>query len=111
MLRAVRLRRVSPSGSGRAMSRQELAEAANAYLYEQTGRVYRLDANHVGKLEQGVHRWPSEPTRSALRAVLDANRDADLGFYITRQPPIAAEDMPGGTTSAPGAVPADRVQQ
>jgi len=44
------------------MSRQELAETANSYLYARTGRVYRLDANHVGKLEQGAIRWPSEPT-------------------------------------------------
>jgi transcriptional regulator with XRE-family HTH domain len=84
-----------------------LADAANAYLYAQTGREYRLDANYVGKLEQGVHRWPSEPIRRALRAVLDATRDADLGFCSTRQPLVVAENMPG-PVPVPGTDPTDR---
>ncbi|GAA3758390.1 hypothetical protein GCM10022225_49700 [Plantactinospora mayteni] len=81
-LRQARLARLSPSGSGRAMSRQELAEAVNAVVFAATGVVIRLNANYIGKLELGVHRWPAEPTRRAFRAVLDAGRDADLGFFI-----------------------------
>lgn len=53
LLRQARLRLVSPSGSGRALSRQELAEAVNAWLFEHVGRVSRLDAEYVGQLERG----------------------------------------------------------
>ena len=89
-LREARLRQPSTSGSGRAMSRQELAEAINSYLYTETGQVYRIDANHVGKFEQGVIRWPTASVRTALRAILGARTDRDLGFHSTRQPPVAA---------------------
>jgi hypothetical protein len=66
------------------MSRQEVAEAVNAYLWATYGTRTSLDANHIGKLERGEHRWPKAATREAFRAVLRASRDADLGFYITR---------------------------
>ncbi|MET7947421.1 transcriptional regulator [Micromonospora sp. NPDC005324] len=66
------------------MSRQEVAEAVNSYLWDTYGTRTSMDANHVGKLERGEHRWPKPTTREAFRAVLKAPRDADLGFYITR---------------------------
>ncbi|MDG4790157.1 transcriptional regulator [Micromonospora sp. WMMD1102] len=66
------------------MSRQEVAEAVNAYLWDTYGTRTSLNANHVGKLERGKHRWPKPATREAFRAVLKASRDADLGFYTTR---------------------------
>ena len=72
------------------MSRQELAEAVNAYLLEYTGREFSIDASHIGRLERGVHRWPCAHYRKALRAVLGAERDADLGFYINR----TSEELP-----------------
>ncbi|MFG1845246.1 transcriptional regulator [Micromonospora carbonacea] len=93
------------------MSRQEVAEAVNAYLWATYGTRTSLDANHVGKLERGEHRWPKPATREAFRAVLKASRDADLGFYITRgqrhddhvghwlppgQPLTAGDDHGGG---------------
>ncbi|NBE84470.1 transcriptional regulator [Micromonospora rubida] len=93
------------------MSRQEVAEAVNTYLWETYGTRTSLDANHVGKLERGEHRWPKPATREAFRAVLKASRDADLGFYITRgqrhtdpvlhwmppgQPLTAGDDHGGG---------------
>jgi hypothetical protein len=53
MLRRPRLGRPSPSGSGRRMSRQDLAEAVNAHVSAITGRVVSLDNNYVGKLERG----------------------------------------------------------
>lgn len=84
LLRAARLRLVSPSGSGRVLSRQELAEAVNAWLFEHTGRVTYVDAGLIGKWERGEHRWPAEDKRRALRAVLGAACDADLGLYIVR---------------------------
>ncbi|WP_203981319.1 hypothetical protein [Planosporangium flavigriseum] len=80
------------------MSRQELAEAVNAYLWKEHRRKVTLDSNYVGKLERGQHRWPGELYREAFRTVLKAASDADLGFYIIRTfagecgDPVAAGD-------------------
>jgi hypothetical protein len=80
-LRNARQRMPSPGGAERPMSRQELAELVNGYLFEVTGSVHNLDANYVGKLERGDHRWPSALYRQAFRTVLKTATDADLGFY------------------------------
>jgi hypothetical protein len=66
------------------MSRQELADAANAYIARFDEGEATLDANHIGKLERGVHRWMNDLRREAFRHVLGAARDAELGFYIIR---------------------------
>lgn len=66
------------------MSRQELAEAVNAYLYEHTGRRTAIAHNYIGNLERGTTRWPSAHYRTALRAVLGKATDAELGFFIIR---------------------------
>jgi hypothetical protein len=84
LLRRARLRVPSPSGSGRPMSRQELADEVNKYLFHKTEREFDLDDNYVGKLERGEHRWPSALYRDGFRAVLNASNDADLGFHIIR---------------------------
>lgn len=71
------------------MSRQELADATNIHLYgEQLDqpRIGCIDAKYIGKLERGIYRWPNELYRRAFRRVLNADSDAELGFYITRQP-------------------------
>jgi hypothetical protein len=85
LLRDARCAVRSPSGSGRPMSRQELAEAVAAYLYEQTGRVFSISATHVAALERGKHRWPAAHYRTAFRAVLGRDTDAALGFFIARR--------------------------
>ncbi|TCB95662.1 hypothetical protein E0H26_19620 [Micromonospora zingiberis] len=64
------------------MSRQELADAVNEYLYKHAGRRVVVDARYVGKLERGEHRWPFEPCRTALREVLGKTTNAELGFFI-----------------------------
>ncbi|MEV7231973.1 hypothetical protein AB0M79_33940 [Polymorphospora sp. NPDC051019] len=107
LLRNARLNRPSTSGSGRAMSRQELAEAVNARMFAVTGRVGGLDGNYVGKLERGEYRWPGADYRAAFRAVLGAASDADLGFYVNRRapgrlpaavrPPVPVDDPSNGT--------------
>jgi hypothetical protein len=107
-LRDARLRQASPSGSGRAMSRQELAEAVNAYLYAETGQVYGVDANHIGKFERGVIRWPAAPVRTGLRAVLGADFDRDIGFHSMRQPPLATP--PAALSELPLPEPASTAQ-
>jgi hypothetical protein len=98
LLRRARLGRLSPSGSGRRMSRQDLAEAVNAHVFASTGRVVSLAANYVGKLERGEHRWPTSDYRAGFRAVLEAATDAELGFYVARRSPdddfILSEGLP-----------------
>lgn len=66
------------------MSRRELAEAVNHYLWETYRQRESLTENDIGKLERGVTRWPGERRREAFRAVLHARTDAELGFYINR---------------------------
>jgi hypothetical protein len=65
-----------------------LADAVNAYLAGKDDERYQceatLDANHIGKLERGEHRWPNDPRREAFRHVLKTATDAELGFYIIR---------------------------
>lgn len=82
-LRRARLAAPSPSGSGRPMSRRELAEVASGYL------PYPMDEKYVGKLERGVYCWPSAAHRTAIRRALGVHSDYDLGFYVAR-PPRAA---------------------
>ena len=79
-LRAARERLPSPRVPGAHMSRADLADAVNAWLWENTGRRFELDDHLLGKWERGVVRHPIEPYRAALRAVLGAATDADLGF-------------------------------
>jgi hypothetical protein len=106
LLRRARLRQLSPSGSGLAMSRQELAEAVNAQVYAASGRIVSFDANHVGKLERGEIRWPSALYRAAMCAVLGADRCADLGFYVTRDgvdpDPTEPDESVAATTAEQG---------
>ncbi|MFY1700715.1 hypothetical protein ACN28G_03025 [Micromonospora sp. WMMA1923] len=67
------------------MSRQELADAVNAYAFAHAGCRVAVGARYVGKLERGDHRWPVEPYRTALRQVLGKASNADLGFFIIRR--------------------------
>jgi len=92
-LRRARERTESPHATGEALSRQELAELVNAWVFEHTKdhRVIELEANYleanyIGKLEQGSIRWPQDPDRRAgFRAVLGVNTGADLGFRRPRR--------------------------
>ncbi|TDD50113.1 hypothetical protein [Saccharopolyspora elongata] len=79
-LRAARESVESPSSPGQPLTREELAEAVNAQVFRSTGKVTAIDANHIGKWERGVIRWPAAHYRAAIRAVLDVATDADLGF-------------------------------
>ncbi len=85
-LRRMRERTESPYASGDHVSRQELAELVNAWVFEHTGQVIELDAGYVGKLEQGRIRWLQDPQRRAgFRAVLGVETDAELGFRRPRR--------------------------
>lgn len=70
----------SPSGSGAPMSRSELAGAVNEYIRAKTGRASGLRREEVWRWERGKVRWPGKQYREALRAVLGAGSDEELGF-------------------------------
>lgn len=96
-LRAARLSRPSRREPGEPLSRAELAEIAAAEAYRRTGRVARIDAHYVARLERGAIRWPGRAYRQAFAGVLGAS-EAELGF----RPPRRTD----GTATAPAAVPA-----
>ncbi|MFC5055391.1 XRE family transcriptional regulator [Saccharothrix xinjiangensis] len=65
------------------MSRRELAEAVNTWLWRATGKRYSLDAHTLARYERGAVRWPGEHYRAGLRHVLGVDTDAELGFRVT----------------------------
>jgi hypothetical protein len=103
-LRQARLRLASPSGSGRPMSRRELADAVNEYLWKVHERKGAIDADYVGKLERGDHRWPHDMYREGFRTALGAASDAALGFFVIRQAP-SATPPPSSPSDGPGDEP------
>ncbi|WP_432830657.1 helix-turn-helix domain-containing protein [Dactylosporangium sp. CA-092794] len=80
------------------MSRAELADALNVAIDEvnTTGRsvdhLY-VTEHWVGKLERGKTRWPHEERRTALRRVLGATTDAEIGLYSPRQTDVGVTDV------------------
>jgi tetratricopeptide (TPR) repeat protein len=92
------------------MSRQELADEANAWLAVHYPREAPFDRNYLGKLERGKHRWPSEGKRAAIRHALRVNSDRELGFFINRQCRATERPAPSATvtvglaTAAPAGV-------
>lgn len=92
-LRRARERTASPSQSGECLSRQELAELVNTYLWDHHETVVELDANYIGKLERGDIRWPGTLYREALRALLGVTTDAALGFSNRRRAVVRLADV------------------
>ncbi|QUH03357.1 hypothetical protein HUO13_23275 [Saccharopolyspora erythraea] len=84
------------------MSRSELASEVSAWLYRETGKRFDLDPHLVAKWERGAVRLPTAAYRSALRAVLGANSDADLGFSDAPTATETAEPSPTGVPETPG---------
>lgn len=66
------------------LTQGQLAELANAQIARETAKSGAMDADYIGKLERGVHRWPNRHYRAALRQVLGRESDAELGFFSTR---------------------------
>jgi transcriptional regulator with XRE-family HTH domain len=75
LLRAARERTPPRQVPGEWLSRREVAEAVNMWIYENTEKTTTLDANYLAKLERGVVRWPSARYRAGLRAVLGVATD------------------------------------
>jgi hypothetical protein len=100
-LRSARMAMLSPSGSRRPMSRQELADACNAELdrrYEAQRRRPRwagMTEKTIGTLERGEIRWPNEDYRRALCVVLKSD-ERSLGLYIDRPVPDREDQLPVG---------------
>jgi hypothetical protein len=93
----------SPTTPGYSLSRAELAEAVNEYLWRTTKKQYTsLDARAIGRYERGEIQWPTAIYRTAFRTVLGASADADLGFY----PPVRA-----GSTARSLIAPVARANQ
>lgn len=82
-LRALRESQPSAARPDVGLSRAELADAVNEYLWRTTGERYNLDAHAIARYERGAISWPSAQYREALRAVLGVTKDSDLGFYPT----------------------------
>jgi hypothetical protein len=83
----------SPQTPGEHVSRAELAELVNAWMFEHRQRTVELDANYIGRLERAVIRWPQEDYRAALRAVLGVRTDAELGFRRPRRTPATLDSV------------------
>ena len=92
------------------MSRQELAEAVNAYVWRIHQIEDRLDRNDIGKYERGKNRWPGAVRREAFRVVLNVDSDAALGFYGSRRTAMrpAFDEDSAGLTMSPSRGPTDR---
>lgn len=98
-LRLARERVPSRLAPGEPLSRAELADLVNAWLWRETGRRYALDDHAVGRWERGRVRWPIAPYRVGLRAVLGVDTDAALGFHGPRRVPVGplSDADPAGT--------------
>ena len=91
--RAARERTASPTYPDEGLSRRELAELANAYIWEHHHEMVALDANYVGKIERGLIRWPSKLYREAFRTILGASTDTAVGFINPRRAVVKLEDV------------------
>lgn len=77
-------RLLSDARRAHRLAQQQLAEAVNAEHWRRFGKAAAIDAEHVSKFERGVITWPNSRYRAALREVLGADTDAELGFYYRR---------------------------
>ncbi len=84
LLRAARERTASLISPDVCLSRQELAELVNAWVWEHHHQVVDASENYVGKLERGIICWPGKLYREAFRAIFGVSTDAALGFVNAR---------------------------
>lgn len=93
LFRRARERLPSRRTPGASLSRQELAELVNQWIFVRHAKVVELDDNYIGKLERGVIRWPGRRYRDAFRAILRVETDAQLGLYGQRRRPVNVADV------------------
>lgn len=97
-LKRARERTPSPANPDHPMTRQEFAEAINAYVWTKHGKTSGFDRSHIGRYEQGRHHWPSDHVREACRFITKVATDADLGFYPHRESPKRGGPVCGAAT-------------
>ena len=68
----------------RGLTQGALAHLVCAEIEKATGRQAAVEAQTISRIERGVITWPNQETRRALRAVLQAESDEDLGLYAKR---------------------------
>jgi hypothetical protein len=88
--RAARERTASPTYQGVSLTRQELADLVNAWVWEHHNTTVVVTAHYIGRLETGIIRWPTALYREAFRAILSVPKDSDLGFVNARSRRAAA---------------------
>jgi transcriptional regulator with XRE-family HTH domain len=116
LLRDARLGLISPSGSGRELSREELADAVNRWVYDNLREEISCTALSIGVLERGQTRWPRKSVRKGLCGVFGRS-ETELGLYSNRdlrvresgssQPAtdLVISDAPGGSEVVEAANP------
>ncbi|MBV9142737.1 MAG: XRE family transcriptional regulator [Pseudonocardiales bacterium] len=82
--REARARTASLTHPKEGLSRQELAELVNDWVWKHHRTELGFDRNYIGKIEQGVIRWPGTMCREALREILSVSADSELGFVNAR---------------------------
>jgi transcriptional regulator with XRE-family HTH domain len=92
-LQAARERTASLTYPDECLSRQELAELVNAWIYEHHHEVMEASANYIGQLERGKIRWPGKLYREAFRAIFNVSTDSALGFVNTRRAVVKLDDV------------------
>ncbi|MEO7193495.1 MAG: hypothetical protein ABIZ05_01535 [Pseudonocardiaceae bacterium] len=93
LFRAARERTASLNHPDEGLSRRDLAELANAWIWDHHKTMTSLDANHLGKIERGLVRWPSKLCREAFRAILGAPTDTALGFTNPRRAVVKRDNV------------------
>ncbi|MGH3940398.1 MAG: hypothetical protein ACRDTG_17535 [Pseudonocardiaceae bacterium] len=79
--------------------RQELAELVNRWVFEHTNdhRLVELDANYIGKLEQGRIRWPQNPLPQPAQVPSVVSRTTSPGYA-----PVSRRSGDGTSVTAVG---------
>jgi hypothetical protein len=101
-LRAARLATPSRWFHGRSMTRSELAHEVVEHVWRHDGVESPFDRKHIAKLETGAIRCPTARYRRALRAVLGARTDAELGFVSANGERAATRLDSGGSPPLDG---------
>jgi hypothetical protein len=92
-LRSARQRTASLTHPDECLSRQELAELINTWLWEHHHKRFELSANYIGQLERGKIRWPGKLYREAFRAIFNVSTDSALGFVNAYRAVVKLEDV------------------
>ncbi|MGH3718307.1 MAG: XRE family transcriptional regulator [Pseudonocardiaceae bacterium] len=91
--RAARERTASPTSADDCLSRQELADLVNAWIWTHHDKKKLLTASYIGKLEQGSIRWPGILYREAFRAIFGVSTDSALGFVNARRKVVKLDNV------------------